>query len=81
MLPAPSALQSIRVAIFCKKAKKMPPHQASETGFLDKARKLRQSSRWVRSMRSCLSCASKLIVAIGRACRRGKLIGSMVSSQ
>ena len=40
-----------------------------------------QSSRWVRSMRSWRSCASMLRVAIGRASRRRRLIGSLVSSQ
>ena len=40
-----------------------------------------QPSRWVRSWRSWRSCASRLRVAIGRASRRRRLIGSAVSSQ
>ncbi len=40
-----------------------------------------QSSRWTRSMRSWRSCASIDRVAIGRAIRRFRPIGSPVSSQ
>ena len=40
-----------------------------------------QSSRWMRSMRSCCSCACRLSDAIGRASRRRRLIGSSVSTQ
>ena len=40
-----------------------------------------QSSRWTRSMRSWRSCASIDRVAIGRASRRRRPIGSSVSSQ
>ena len=40
-----------------------------------------QSSRWTRSMRSWRSCASMERVAIGRASRRLRPIGSPVSSQ
>lgn len=41
----------------------------------------RQSSRTVRSRRSCISCASRLSVAVGRASSRFRLIGSPVISQ
>ena len=44
-------------------------------------RTARQSSRLTRSMRSCFSCASTVIVAIGRASRRARLIGSPLTSQ
>jgi len=46
-----------------------------------RAAKIRYSSRWVRSSRSWRSCASTLKVAMGRASRRRRLIGSAVSSQ
>ena len=40
-----------------------------------------QSSRETRSIRSCFSCASSVIVAIGRASSRASEIGSPVTSQ
>ena len=40
-----------------------------------------QSSREIRSLRSWRSCASSVIVAIGRACNRASEIGSPVTAQ
>ena len=46
-----------------------------------KARRRDQSSRCTFSRRSCFSCASSVIVAMGRASSRFRLIGSPVISQ
>ena len=45
------------------------------------AKALNQSERYTRSRRSWISCASSDRVAIGRASKRFRLIGSPVSSQ
>ncbi len=60
-------------------------HPRSSTGAPNPVRRPTgsggQSMRWVRSMRSCRSWASRLSVAIGRASSRRRLMGSWVSSQ
>ena len=50
-------------------------------GRRDRGPPMAQSSRDTFSLRSCRSCASTVMVAIGRAARRPRLIGSPVTSQ
>lgn len=59
----------------------MDPRRAERRCPLSGASRFAQSSRWTRSFRSCRSCASRERVAIGRASRRFREMGSPVSSQ
>ncbi len=56
-------------------------HPAPDRRRSDSPFPMAQSSRATFSFRSCRSCSSTVIVAMGRASRRPRLIGSPVTSQ